>query len=56
MLKSLLINLVKEVVFDALVIVLRNEAKKSDTPIDDGLVDYLQASRPELLAAISKAF
>lgn len=55
MFKSMLINLVKEVIFDALLTVLRQEAKRSDTPFDDGLVDYLQNAKPELMAALNKA-
>lgn len=56
MLKSMLINLAKELVFEALLTVLRQEAKKSHTPFDDGLVDYLAQAKPELLAALNKAF
>lgn len=55
MLKSLLISLVKEVVFDALVRVLSQEAQKTDTPFDDKLIDYMKASKPELMAALTKA-
>lgn len=56
MIKHLLLNLVKDFMFDALVTVLRQEAKKSETPIDDDMVDYLMKAKPELLAAISRAF
>ena len=55
MFKSLLISLVKEVVFDALVRVLAQEAQKTHTPIDDTLIDYLKASKPDLMAALTKA-
>lgn len=55
MFKSLLISLVKEVVFDALVRVLAQEAQKTDTPFDDKLIDYMKSSKPELIAALTKA-
>lgn len=55
MFKSLLINLVKDVVFDALVKVLAHEAQKTETPFDDRLIDYMKASKPELMAALTKA-
>jgi hypothetical protein len=56
MLKNLLLNLAKDFVFDALITVLRQEAKKSETPIDDEMVDYMSKAKPELLAALNKAF
>lgn len=56
MLKSMLITLAKEFVFESLLVVLRQEAKKSETPFDDNLVDYLEQSKGELLAALNKAF
>lgn len=54
--KSLMFLFVKEFVFEALLVVLRQEAKKTDTPVDDNLVKYLEESKPELLAAMTKAF
>lgn len=56
MFKSMLISMAKEFVFEALMAVLRQEAKKSETPFDDGLVDYLEQAKPDLLAALNKAF
>lgn len=56
MLQSLLISLAKELVFEGLLAVLRDQAKKTDTPLDDSALDYLQSQKSELMAALSKAF
>jgi hypothetical protein len=56
MLKSLLLSLAKEIVFESLITVLRQEAQRSDTPIDDELVDYMVKAKPDLLAALNRVF
>jgi hypothetical protein len=56
MLAPLLVKLAKDVVFDALLKVLKELAKESDNPIDDQMVQYLEASKPAIMTAVSKVF
>jgi len=56
MLKPLLVKLAKDVVFDALLKVLKELAKESDNPLDDEIVGYLEASKPAIMVAVSKVF
>lgn len=46
--------MLKELIFDALIRVLKELAEKSDNPIDDGMVKYLEESKVAILLAIGK--
>jgi hypothetical protein len=46
--------MLKELLFDALIRVLKELAKKSDNPIDDGMVKYLEDSKVAILLAVGK--
>lgn len=56
MFKSFLISMAKELVFDAIILTLREQAKKTTGGFDDAAVDLLVAQKSELLAQLGKAF
>lgn len=49
-----LVPMLKDMVFDALVRVLKDLAKQTDNPIDDQMIAYLEESKPAIMVAVGK--